>query len=214
MKLTKEEFEKWEESCEIKRMSHSNIAKAIVNMKHAKRFMADTEYKEFILRYKKEFEIEDVYELTCDGFWNVVMDIVIRLKQGSSINRFITNECVLKTAKKTLQKNETYKPYYVVFLGNLIVCTLIRCILNYIDFGVFIGTPLLFCYTLAESLGWSFIISVFSLFGVISGTLTGRKRLGLIIQIIVSVIGIYIGTVNGFIISQYTNDMFSAIIKK
>lgn len=214
MKLTKEELEKWEASGEIKRMSHSNIVKGIVNMRHAKQFMADWEYKEFVLRYKKEYEIKDVYELSYTGFWDVVTDIIVRLREGSSINRFITNECVLKTTKRTLRKLETYKPYYVVFLCNLIICTLIGCFFNYIDFGVFIGTPLLFCYTLAESLGWSSAISIFSLFGVMIGAFTGKKRLGLLVQIVISIIGIYIGAVNEFVVSQYTNEMFSVIIKE
>lgn len=96
MKLTKEELDKWEASGEIKRMSHANIVKGIVNIKHAKQFMSDAEYKEFVFKYKKECEIEDVYELTCAGFWNVATDIVIRLAQGAQVKRFITNDLVLQ----------------------------------------------------------------------------------------------------------------------
>ena len=143
-----------------------------------------------------------------------MIDIVVRLSEGSSINRFITNECVLKTTKRIVRKLTTYKPYYVVCICNLIVCTLIGCIFNYIDYGVFIGTPLLFCYTLAESLGWSAVISSFSMIGVMTGVFTGKKRLGLLVQVGISIIGIYIGTINEFIISQYTNEMFSTIYKK
>lgn len=214
MKLTKEEFDKWEASGEIKRMSHSNIVKGIVNLKHAKQFMAYVEYKEFILRYKKEVETEDVYQLSCADFWDVVTYIVMRLRVGSSINRFITNEYVLKKTKRTLRKLETYLPYCVVFPVILIVCTLIGCIFNYIEYGVFIGTPMLFSYTLADSLAWGSIIYLFSLLGVLLGTLSGRKRLGLLVQIVISIIGIYVGTVNEFIFLQYINEMFSVIIKE
>ena len=209
MKLTKEELEKWEASGEIKRMSHSNIVKGIVNMRHAKQFMADWEYKEFVLRYKKEYEIKDVYELTCAGFWNVVTDIVVRLREGSSINRFITNECVLKTTKRTLRKLETYKPYYIVLLGNLAVCTLISCIFNYMEYGFIVGNTWFFVYSvIIPATVLSAMVSVFSLLGIMIGVFTGRNRLGLLIQIVVSIVGIYIGIIGRLVTFQYTSSIF------
>ena len=72
MKLTKEELDKWEASGEIKRMSHANIVKGIVNIKKVEQTMPRFEYKDFRVLYEMELLIDDVYEITCAGFWAIV----------------------------------------------------------------------------------------------------------------------------------------------
>lgn len=47
-----------------------------------------------------------------------------------------------------------------------------------------------------------------------SGEIKRMSHSNIVKGIVISIIGIYIGTVNEFVVSQYTNEMFSVIIKE
>lgn len=115
MKLTKEELEKWEESGEIKRISHKNIVKGVINLDKAKREMDKSEFKRFNILYESELMIDDVYDLTCAGFMATVMDIVIRLSQGTDICKFLSNECIIENMNTVLARSE-YSHLFLLWL--------------------------------------------------------------------------------------------------
>lgn len=122
MKLTKEELDKWEASGDVKRMSHANIVKGIVNIKKVEETMSRSEYKNFRVLYEMELLIDDVYEITCAGFWAIVTDIVIRLKTAAPMKHFIFNECILQRVKKIIKPSEFswWFLFWMVFVGALV----------------------------------------------------------------------------------------------